>query len=138
METHSKLQLYGVLHLTFGLGNTIANLIYINIIINKGRERNCSPHNTDGYICEDFNSLWTVQLFQMAVLCSVWVFIFLYNFCSSIFLFFFLGRDIHVYMFKPNSAMTRILRSHFFPLTRFDITPLVHCITNRLALCPAP
>ena len=46
MEAHSKLQLYGVLHLTFGFGNTIANLIYINIIINKGRERNCSPHNT--------------------------------------------------------------------------------------------
>jgi hypothetical protein len=80
METHSKLQLYGVLHLTFGFGNTIANLIYINIIINKGRERNCSPYNTDGYICEDFNSLWTVPLLQMAILCSVWVFIFLYNF----------------------------------------------------------
>ena len=76
METHSKLQLYGVLHLTFGFENTIANLIYINIIINKGRERNCSPYNTDGYICEDFNSLWTVPLLWMAVLCSVWVFIF--------------------------------------------------------------
>ena len=80
METHSKLQLYGILHLTFGFGNTIANLIYINIIINKGRERNCSPYNTDGYICEDFNSLWTEPLLQMAILCSVWVFIFLYNF----------------------------------------------------------
>jgi hypothetical protein len=27
MEAHSKLQLYGVLQLTFGFGNTIANLI---------------------------------------------------------------------------------------------------------------
>lgn len=98
METHSKLQLYGVLHLTFGFGNTIANLIYINISINKGRERNCSPYNTDGYICEDFNSLWTVPLLQMAVLCSVWVFIFLYNFLLWYILVFFTSVVIFMYI----------------------------------------
>jgi hypothetical protein len=41
---------------------------------------------------------------------------------------------------KPNSVRIRFLSCQIFilPLTGFELTPLIHCRTNRLALCPAP
>jgi hypothetical protein len=40
----------------------------------------------------------------------------------------------------PNSVRIRFLSCQIFvlPSTGFDLTPLIHCSTNRLALCPAP
>ena len=41
---------------------------------------------------------------------------------------------------KPNSARIRFLNCQIFvlPSTGFELTPLIHCSTNRLALYPAP
>jgi hypothetical protein len=41
---------------------------------------------------------------------------------------------------KPNSVRIRSLSCQIFvlPSTGFELTPLIHCSTNRLALCPAP
>ena len=41
---------------------------------------------------------------------------------------------------KPNSVRIRFLRYQIcvLPSTGFELTPLIHCIPNRLALCPAP
>ena len=49
----------------------------------------------------------------------------------------------HIYIrlkIKPNSARIRFLSCQIFvlPSTGFELTPLMHCSTNRLALCPAP
>jgi hypothetical protein len=40
---------------------------------------------------------------------------------------------------KPNSVRIRFLSCQIFvlPSTWFELTPLIHCSTNRLALCPA-
>jgi hypothetical protein len=40
---------------------------------------------------------------------------------------------------KPNSVRIRSLCCHIFvlPSTGFEPTPLIHCSTNRLVLCPA-
>ena len=53
---------------------------------------------------------------------------------------------IYIYIYiirlkiKPNSVRIRFLSCQIFvlPSTRFELTPLIHCSTNRLALCPAP
>ena len=41
---------------------------------------------------------------------------------------------------KPNRARIRFLRIQIVcsPTTGFELAPLIYCITNRLALCPAP
>ena len=41
---------------------------------------------------------------------------------------------------KPNSARIRSLSCQMFvlPSTVFELTPLIHCSINHLALCPAP
>ena len=41
---------------------------------------------------------------------------------------------------KPNSVRIRSLSCQIcvLPSTGFELTPLIHCSTNRLALCPAP
>ena len=41
---------------------------------------------------------------------------------------------------KPNSVRIISLSWQFsvLPLTGFELTPLIHCSPNRLALCPAP
>jgi len=41
---------------------------------------------------------------------------------------------------KPNSVRIRSLSCQIcgLPSTALDLTPLIHCNTNRLALCPAP
>ena len=40
---------------------------------------------------------------------------------------------------KPDSVRIRSLSCQFFvlPLTGFELTPLIHCSTNHLAVCPA-
>ena len=50
---------------------------------------------------------------------------------------------IYIYIrlkIKPNSARITSLSCQIFvlPSTGFELTPLIHCSTNRLALCPAP
>jgi hypothetical protein len=51
---------------------------------------------------------------------------------------------IYIYIFirlkiKPNSVRIRYLSCQIFvlTLTGFELTPLIHCCTNRLALCSA-
>jgi hypothetical protein len=41
---------------------------------------------------------------------------------------------------KPNSIRIRSMSWQYFclPSTGFELTPLIHCNTNRLILCPAP
>jgi hypothetical protein len=41
---------------------------------------------------------------------------------------------------KPNSVRIRFLICQIcvLPSTGFELTPLIYCSTNRLALCPAP
>ena len=41
---------------------------------------------------------------------------------------------------KPNSVRIIFLSCQIcvLPSTGFELTPLIHCSTNRLALCPAP
>ena len=41
---------------------------------------------------------------------------------------------------KPNSVRIRFLSCQIcvLPSTGFELTPLLHCNTNRLTLCPAP
>ena len=41
---------------------------------------------------------------------------------------------------KPNSVRIRFQSCQIFvlPSTGFEFTPLIHCSTNRLTLCPAP
>ena len=41
---------------------------------------------------------------------------------------------------KPNSVRIRFFSCQIFvlPSTGFELTPLIHCSTNRLALSPAP
>jgi hypothetical protein len=41
---------------------------------------------------------------------------------------------------KPNSIRIILLSCQIFvrPSTGFELTPLIHCSTNRLALCPVP
>ena len=48
---------------------------------------------------------------------------------------------IHVRLkIKPNSVRIRFLSCQMFvlPPTGFELTLLIHCSSNRLALCPAP
>ena len=52
---------------------------------------------------------------------------------------------IYIYIYirlkiKPNSVRIRFLSCQIFvlPSTGFELTPLIHCSTNRLALCLAP
>jgi hypothetical protein len=47
---------------------------------------------------------------------------------------------IYILKIKPNSVRIRSLSSQNFvlPSTGFELTPLIHCSTNRLALCLAP
>ena len=50
---------------------------------------------------------------------------------------------IYIYIclkIKPNSVRIRFLscQNVFLPSTGFELTPLIHCSTIRLALCPAP
>ena len=48
---------------------------------------------------------------------------------------------IYIYMkIKENSVGIRFLSCQVFvlPSTEFELTPLIHCSTNRLALSPAP
>ena len=50
---------------------------------------------------------------------------------------------IYIYIrlkIKPNSVRIRSLSCQIFvlPSTGFELTPLMHCRTNRSALCPAP
>ena len=62
-------------------------------------------------------------------------------------LFGLIFRCIYIYSFsdgyiyiKPNSVRIRSLSCQMFvlPSTEFELTPLIHCSTNSLALCPAP
>jgi hypothetical protein len=41
---------------------------------------------------------------------------------------------------EPNSVRIRFLSCQIFvlPSTGFELTPLIHCSTNHLALCPGP
>ena len=41
---------------------------------------------------------------------------------------------------KPNNVRIRSLSRQIFvlPSTGFELTLLIHCSTNRLALCPVP
>ena len=53
-----------------------------------------------------------------------------------IFVYLYIRRKI-----KPNSVRIRFLSCQFvfvLPSTGFELKPLIHCSTNRLALCPAP
>ena len=54
--------------------------------------------------------------------------------------------DIYIYIIiyirlkiRPNSVRIRSLSYPIFvlPSTGFELTPLIHCSTNRVALCPA-
>jgi hypothetical protein len=52
---------------------------------------------------------------------------------------------IYIYIYthlkiKPNSVRIRFLSCQIFvlPSTGFELTPLIHCSTNCLALCPVP
>jgi hypothetical protein len=60
-------------------------------------------------------------------------------------LFWYLIYTLYIYIYirlkiKPNSVRIRFLSCQIFvlPSTGFELTPLIHCSTNRLALCPAP
>ena len=54
--------------------------------------------------------------------------------------------DVYIYIIyirlkiKPNSVRIRFLSCQIFvlPSTGFELTPLIHCSTTRLALCQAP
>ena len=41
---------------------------------------------------------------------------------------------------KPSSVRIIVLSCQivFLPLTALEVTPLIHCSTNLLAICPAP
>ena len=55
----------------------------------------------------------------------------------------YINDSIYIYIclkIKPNSVRIRSLSRQIFvlPSMGFELTPLIHCSTNRLALCPAP
>ena len=63
------------------------------------------------------------------------------NNCRNIITLHFLDHRIYIRLkIKPNSVRIRSLSWQIFvlPSTGFELTPLIHCSTNRLALCPAP
>ena len=59
----------------------------------------------------------------------------LHLYTCTIYIYIYIGLKI-----KPNSVRIRFLSCQIFilPLMGFELIPLIHCSTNRLALCPAP
>jgi hypothetical protein len=56
---------------------------------------------------------------------------------SQSYLWYYVNTNYYIYVSRLNQT---VLELYFciLPLTGFELTPLIHCSTNRFALCPAP
>ena len=117
-------------------------MLYKNLNINRYcvvkkkrfyREFEFSPRN------ENFNLLVRIKFLNLLLLLYIYIYI---NKISAVQLGLLQRNFImHIRLkIKPNSVRIRSLSCQLFflPSTEFELTPLIHCSTNRLALYPVP